>query len=279
MLTSSPGAEALQKDPYPHYATPDALEDYASLCRDFPAEDTFAGSIRMHGDLTSGDEGYADLLARSQAYRALHQWVYSTSFVATFLDLFDDDIDERVRAGDLLYDPRDLKISPDPVEGRDLLGVNNLYDTEPFLFPRMDIGIGRLDYGKVNGGRGIHVDNLTRLVSILVYIDDNDTMVGGEHRLYRLEDFRPVISKVYKPEGNLMVASLQTNEALHDVNPITAIEGVRKAIYMAVSCSAEIWRPSTDKRIQRLGKSRYKASLGERAMRKIWRKLGGAGQG
>lgn len=162
---------------------------------------------------------------------------------------------------------------PAPFEGRRMIGQGKQHRDDPFLFPRLDLGIGRLEYGKVNGGGGVHVDNLPRLVSILVYIDHNPDMVGGEHRLYRLERKKPVVDKVYAPERNLMVASLQTNFALHDVNPVTAITGVRKALYMAVSCSTEIWRPQRDARLGKLTKNRYRPGRVQRWIDKAARAL------
>ena len=255
--------------PYPHVALSNSLANYDDLVADFPAENRFARQIRMHGDLTYGDEEYAKLIGESAAYRAVHDWVYSAEFIELFLQTFDDEIDVRVKSGELMHDPRLMEIRPNHNEGRTMIGPDNDKEKETFLFSRIDIGIGKEGYGKVNGGRGIHVDNLTRLVSILFYIDDNETMVGGEHRLYGLNGSEPFIDKVYPPQGNLMVASLQTNWALHDVNPVTKIEGSRKAFYAAVACSRQIWKPHRDQSLQRLTVNRYKPTIAERALRKI----------
>lgn len=255
--------------PYPHVATAGTLLDYDALRAAFPAEDRFGPQIRMHGDLTHPDSEYMKLIAEEPAFARLHDWVYSAGFVRTFLELFDAEIGRYVDNGDLLRDPRTLPIRPEPYEKRgDLIGYGNVSD-EAFLFPRLDIGIGKLNYGLENGGGGIHVDNLTRLVSILVYIDDNPDMVGGEHRLYRVENYEPVVAQVYPARGDFMVASLQSNRAFHDVNPVTAIKGLRKAMYMAVSCSAEIWRPDGDVRLAKLTKSRYRAPAAVRALKSV----------
>jgi hypothetical protein len=257
--------------PYPHVAANDVLLDYAELTRAFPPEERFGPKIRMHGDLTHNDSEYIRLIEGEDSYNKLHNWVYSSDFIESFLRLFDKQIEKCVVDGDLLFDPRTLPIRPAPYERRDdLIGFATVSD-EAFLFPRLDLGIGKLNYGLENGGGGIHVDNLTRLISILVYIDENPDMVGGEHRLYRLEDYTPVIEKIYPARGNFMVASLQSNRALHDVNPVTAIKGVRKAMYMAVSCSAEIWRPDPDVRLRKLTKSRYRAPAPVRAARSVAR--------
>jgi hypothetical protein len=74
----------------------------------------------------------------------------------------------------------------------------------------------------------------------------------------------PVSDKVYAAQGNLMVASLQSNSALHDVNPVTEIVGFRKVMYKAVSCSTESWRPHRDPVLQKLTKNRYRPSRADR---------------
>lgn len=270
MVIRTVGPDEVTTSPYPHVATANTLLDYEALTAGFPAENRFGPQIRMHGDLTHPDPQYMKLIEEVPAFGRLHEWVYSAGFIKTFLVLFDEEIDKYVKSGDLLMDPRELPIRSAPYEKREeLIGYSNVANDDAFLFPRLDIGIGKLDYGKVNGGGGIHTDNLTRLVSILVYIDENETMVGGEHRLYRVEDYTPVIDKIYPAKGNFMVASLQSNRALHDVNPVTAITGLRKAMYMAVSCSAEIWRPDPDVRLQKLTKSRYRPPAAVQALRSV----------
>lgn len=259
-------------DPYAHVVIADALRDYASLERDFPSAEQFGPHIRSHGDLTHGDEGYSRLIETSAAYRNLHEWVYSPDFLHAFLELFRNEIDAQVRTGALLLNPLALQVRPAPYEGRIMLTRGRAPSSETFLFPRLDLGIGRLGYGKVNGGKGVHVDNLTRLISILVYIDDNPSMRGGEHRLFALNNYEPLLRKTYRPQRNLLIASLQSNRALHDVNPVTAIDGVRKAFYMAVSCSTEIWKPPSDRRLARLTGNRYEPSIMARIGRRL-RKL------
>lgn len=275
VLCQPPAAIAVHASPYPHTALTPAFADYDGLVADFPAEDRFASRIRMHGDLTAGDAEYDRLVEASSSYRALHDWIYSPDFVRAFLEIFDETIESAVKAGELLFDPRTLPIRAEPYEGRRMIGMSGPRTTDAFLFPRLDLGIGLLDYGKVNGGGGIHVDNVTRLMSALLYIDRNPTMIGGEHRLYRLQGTRPVIDKVYPPEPNLMVASLQSNVALHDVNPVTAIEGCRKALYFAVSCSLPIWRPHSDRALQSLTKNRYRPSTAERLLRRVKKVIAG----
>jgi len=112
-------------------------------------------------------------------------------------------------------------------------------------------------YGLHNGGRGIHVDNLPRLISILVFLNTPQSMVGGTHRLYGLRESEPVLKKVYHPISGLLIGSLQSNRAFHDVEPIARIDGERRAFYIAVSCSEPIWKKEVDRRLGVLNKNRH----------------------
>jgi len=159
--------------------------------------------------------------------------------------------------GELLFDPRRAEIKPHPIEQRAHLSAKKFVGGGRFLFPRMDLGVGKLGYGLENGGGGIHTDNASRLISILFFIDADPLMIGGEHRMYSICDGTPVLAKIYFPKKNLLIASLQTNRALHDVNPITKLGSSRKAIYMAISASEDIWAKSGDEHLQKLTKNRY----------------------
>lgn len=258
-------------EPYPHIAVGNALSRYSEIDSDFPEESEFGPSLRMHGDLTYVDAQYQELIARSPVYQALHRWVYSAEFIQQFLTMFDLEIDAKVSSGELLFDPRSLPIRPEPFEARTKINVDRVGSKDPFLFPRLDLGVGRLNYGREHGGGGVHVDNLTRLISTLVYIGENPSMKGGEHRLYKLEGTRPLIDKVYAPKPNFMVASVQSNFAYHDVNPVTHIEGVRKAFYLAVSCSTEIWRPHRDRSLSKLTKNRYRPPAHVKAVQRTFK--------
>lgn len=242
--------------PYAHVVCRDALDRNDDLNEDFPPKEDFGPTIRMDGDLTAGDPDYEDLMARSAAYRDLHRQVYSTEFINAFLTLFRRDIRRTLRKRELLLDPFALKIVPEPIEkrvsGRSFVGWN-----EPFLYPRFDIGYGGVGYGVKNGGRGVHVDNLPRLVSILVFLNTPRSMVGGSHRLYGLRRGEPVLKRTYHPASGLVIASLQSNRAFHDVDPITSIEGERRAFYIAVSCSVPIWKREVHPTLCKLNKNRY----------------------
>ncbi len=242
--------------PYPHVACRDALADIAELDAAFPSPERFGPTIRMDGDLTSGDPEYENLISQSHAYAGLHRQVYSRPFIETFLDLFRAEITAAYRKGELLLDPFSLDIVPEPLEKR-VSGRSFVGRSAPVLYPRFDIGYGGVGYGVNNGGRGIHVDNLPRLVSVLVYLNTPPSMVGGAHRLYALRGSEPVLAQAYRPVAGLLIASLQSNRAFHDVEPITAIDGQRRAFYMAVSCSEPIWKKEVDAALSALSRNRF----------------------
>jgi hypothetical protein len=255
--------------PYPHMVFEDALGSISNtLNADFPSKDRFGPTIRMDGDLTTGDPGYEELISQSAVYGNLHQQVYSTQFITVFLELFRPYIEQAYQQGQLLLDPFSLKIIPEPVEKR-VSGRSFVSGTAPFLYPRFDIGYGGVGYGVHNGGRGIHIDNLPRLISILVFLNTPRSMIGGTHRLYGLRRSKPVLEKAYPSRSGLLIASLQSNRAFHDVEPITTIDGERRAFYMAVSCSEAIWKKEVHKTLSALNKNRYDPPPPSKILRKL----------
>ena len=247
--------ERVIESPYAHVLCEHALHSVQRLNADFPSIERFGPSIRMDGDLTAGDQGYEELLSQSSVYSALHRQVYSTEFIRVFLDLFRPYIQMAYEKGHLLANPFALEIVPEPIEKR---GSRTFVGgAVPVLYPRFDIGYGGVGYGLDNGGRGIHVDNPPRLVSILVFLNTPQFMDGGTHRLYGVRRSKPYLEKVYNPVAGLLIASLQSNRAFHDVDAIKAIDGERRAFYMAISCSEPIWRRELDRKLSALSKNRY----------------------
>jgi hypothetical protein len=252
--------ERVIESPYPHLVSESALDELSKLNTDFPSKDHFGPTIRMDGDLTAGDQEYEELISQSSAYRALHQQVYSVEFIRIFLELFRPSIQRAYEQGELAVDPFALKIVPEPIEKR-VSGRSFVGGGESFLYPRFDIGYGGVGYGLHNGGRGVHIDNLPRLISILIFLNTPQSMVGGSHRLYELQGDIPVVKKVYNPVSGLMIASLQSNRAFHDVEPIETIDGERRAFYMALSCSEPIWKKEIHRKLSVLSKNRYDAPI------------------
>ena len=248
-------AEPIIEDPYPHLALPGALEHTDSLNDDFPLKDRFGPTIRMDGDLTAGDPGYEKLIVRSSYYKALHKQIYSIEFVKACLEPFRQSIRAAYQSGQLLVDPFKLPIVPAPVEMR--VGRSFVSGTELFLYPRVDIGYGVVGYGKNSGGRGIHIDNLPRLISIMVFLI-RPSFNEGRSFIASMGFMRAnlYLKKIYRPIAGLLVASLQSNRAFHDVDPIVSIDGERRAFYIAISCSGPIWKKETNKDLSALKKNR-----------------------
>ena len=274
-------------EPYPHLVVDDAFGLSDELEKDFPKQIGFPKrSIRMDSDMSFPDIEYLRLLCQSESYLALHNYVYSPSFTAQLLGALEEPIRALHQRGDLLFDPFSLPIIASPLE-KEIFNQNEEVSASPFLFPRLDIGYGGVGYGAVNGGGGIHTDNWNRLISIIYYVNSNKTMQGGEHRMYRIEEGLPILAKEYKPKKGQLIAALQTNTSLHDVNPIRHIEGYRNAYYLAVSCSKKIWREDSEW-VMRLTKNRAPkiiiqdvntgqgvrlTDLGRRILGKIYHKL------
>jgi hypothetical protein len=131
---------------------------------------------------------------------------------------------------------------------------------EKFLYPRIDIGTGIKNYGINNGGRGPHIDNPQRLISILYYCGGFSKIEGGEHRIYEINKSKKDLNifKTIYPKKNTLIAAIQNNIAFHDVNPVTNIEGQRNAFYLAISSNLRIWKNLKRNRVNLLyNKNRY----------------------
>ena len=235
----------VEAQPFPHICLEDLFSDKNGLNDSFPTEDYFTNSLRMDRDMTYPMSNYIDLISREKSYNKLHNYVYSVEFVKLFLGVFKTKIEELVETGELRFNPLELPIISTPFESEFHMMNDNL-EQKPFLFPRLDIGFGGANYGKSNGGAGIHTDNAGRLISMLYYVNTPKEMVGGEHRMWGIDNKVPILEKEVKAVSGRLLASLQTNYALHDVNPITKIKGYRKAFYLAISCNQPIWNASED---------------------------------
>jgi len=149
--------------------------------------------------------------------------------------------------------------------------INNFQKkNKSYFYSRLDIGFGKKNYGADSGGKGPHIDNPQRLISVLFFVGGFNSITGGEHRLYKKVSEDLVIDKIYPVKKNFMIASLQNNVAFHDVNPIEKIDGKRNAYYMAISSSKKIWRDCNNSKINlRYNKNRIKKNLLEKTLSKI----------
>lgn len=233
------------QNPFPHIIIENFFEEnfFVELEKNFPNKNNFKKNNvgRMHGDTTYGDDLYFNLLNKSKHYNDLHNWVYSKDFINYFLEFFRENF---LQEKDLLANPFDYEIKSAPIEIGKVFNKYQIKNTKEnlYLYPRLDLGFGIENYGKDTGGKGPHIDNPQRLISILFYVGGYDTIMGGEHRMYKKNKNDLIVDKIYPPKRNLLIASLQNNDAFHDVNPIIEINGQRNAYYMAISSSAKIWK-------------------------------------
>ena len=237
------------KDPYPYIVIENFFEEnfYKNLEKKFPSELDFKNQKnkinRMNYDTSYKDNLYDSLIKNEYEFKELHDYIYSNKFIKYFVDLFDEDIRLEINQKSLknIYE---YKINSNPFEIEKIISVKD-FDKNEFkgiLYPRLDLGMGLIGYGKETGGKGIHVDNPQRLISILLYFGGYKHITGGELRIWRKEKQELKIANIIKPQPNVLVASLQSNLSFHDVNPVTEIKGTRNACYIAISSDNKIWK-------------------------------------
>ena len=197
----------------------------------------------MNFDTSHKDELYSDLISNINEYKKLHEFIYSKNFMNYFLQIFKTDIDKEIYQLNL-KDINNYLLDFNPLEIEKVYSKFDLNNNEVkrILFPRLDIGIGIKGYGIKTGGKGIHVDNPQRLISILFYLGGFQKIEGGEHRIWTKKNNKLEIDKIIQPKPNLLIASLQNNVSFHDVNPIKSMTGTRNAFYIAISANQKIWK-------------------------------------
>ena len=220
----------------------DDLQKFYPSYVDFENNKSTVG--RMDGDTTSGNLIYENFINNSKSFKMFHEWIYSENFFEFFLDLFNEDLNEEFKNGSLKYNiNKDTRFNQNQYEKKEVLGVNNYekQNEEFFLYPRLDVGYGRENYGLFNGGSGPHIDNPQRLISILIFIGGYDSINGGEHRIWEKKNKELQVYESFEPIKNRVIASVQNNSAFHDVKPIKKITGQRNAFYLAISANKKIW--------------------------------------
>lgn len=261
--------ENIKNEPYPHIV----LENFTGLGNkletEFPPFDLFGKEVRMDGDLFKEDENFKSFIKTSKVYSKLVDFLTSKELITTLIKSFDVQIQKELDNSELLIDPRNLEITSETLETRS--GGSIIGSKIPKIFPRLDIGYAGKGYGVNNGGRGIHTDNKKRLFSCLLYLNEPDSMVGGEHRLYSMdENYKMHLKESYGVKQDFFIATLQNNTAFHDVNPILEIDGYRKAIYVGITCTNELWAPIRYKKHAELTQNReLPLSLFKRILKRL----------
>ena len=244
----------IKKYPYPYIVIEDFFEEkfYKSLKKNFPTEDEFKLQLnkvnRMHFDTSFGDTLYNKLIVNSPEYKKLHQYIYSKDFIKKYLNDFSKDIQLEIKSNNL-DNVFEYKIVEEALEKDKIFNktdIQSSHKVNSHLYSRIDLGMGKKNYGLINGGKGIHVDNPQRLISIIFYLGGFTKIQGGEFRVWQKIDNKMKIFETIKPKENLMIVGLQNNISFHDVNPLTEINGTRNTFYMAISSNVKIWKSLED---------------------------------
>jgi len=235
--------------PYPYIVFENFFDNnfYEIIEKKFPSLEDFKkypNKInRMNFDTSFPDDLYNKLTSEVSQYQILHEYIYSEKFMKYFIKIFEKDIKDEISKGNL-KNVLDYNLNYNPYEVHKIYSKRDLEENlqTKILYPRLDIGAGIKGYGKNTGGKGIHVDNPQRLISILFYSGGYTKMVGGELRIWEKYSEELKISNIIKPKPNSLVASLQNNISFHDVNPVEDISGSRNAFYIAISANEPIWK-------------------------------------
>ena len=236
--------------PFPYVKIHNFLDQdfFTQLEKSFPTINSFKNSSRsvkrMDFDTTCGDKLYDKLIDENNFYNLFHEYIYSDEFIEFFLNIFKEDINNETKLGFLTEDVKSFEINSKPYEIGGIISKKEINKKiRKFIYPRFDIGVGIEGYGKNSGGKGIHIDNPQRLISILFYLGGFNEIEGGEHRIWKKSyNSNLEVHESIKPEKNLLIAGLQNNLAFHDVNPVVSVEGSRNAFYLAISCSVSVWK-------------------------------------
>jgi len=194
-----------------------------------------------------GDEGYQQLLATQPAWQALFHTFHSQDFIdwcsSQFAEVWEQD-GCKIKLSEARYVPyREDRIDKERAKLRKV-------EHEPQeLWVRMDLHQGRMGYD-----RPVHLDHARRLMSMLIYMcDQNENeMKGGELFLHASEKHLPPICVT--PRHNLMVAFPCSSQSYHSVSPITAQVGPRNYVQIHISSSEDVWpRPAVPRWRRTLG--------------------------
>ena len=256
----------IKKYPYPYIIIENFFEEkfYKNLKNNFPKEEEFKLQPnkvnRMHFDTSFGDDLYNKLIINSPEYKKLHQYIYSKDFIKKYLNDFKEDIQSEIKLKNL-DDIFEYKIVEEALEKNKIFNkvdIQSSHKENCNLYTRIDLGMGKKGYGLINGGKGIHVDNSQRLISMIFYLGGYTKIKGGEFRVWEKINNDMKLFEIVKLKENLMIISLQNNISFHDVNPVTEIDGTRNAFYMAISSNTKIWKNLEDSNFNKnFNKNRY----------------------
>ena len=232
----------LQESPFPYLVQKELFdpEFYKELKATYPDFGKATGWSRMSKDLMRGDAEFAQTVSHG-AWKTFFDYLNSSKFLNTMTGLFQ----KGLQSDDFLVDPKTLKLA-DHVETREWIATNKVskavadfQGARNEVFVRMDLGIGEKGYK-----RPPHLDWRHRVCSLLVYFDDpaETKMEGGKLIIHKPDGNGYSSVGVVEPENNMGVYKLDNNQSFHSVSEVTAIEGQRKTLYIAISSRGQVWR-------------------------------------
>lgn len=215
---------------YTHFA-PGPNVEYHQMKAALPPMGAIENRVRSHRDIYMGDLEFFKMFSYCPQFRAFcKNTLQSRNYWFNLLNELHYD------AGDTHFDITSLHLADDYIEPRSGINPENL---DLFIYPRIDIGYGVVGYGLENGGQTVHIDMPHRIVSSVLYLTDQSRLEGGEIEVWN----SPTEMKERFPlEENMMLSILQDQNGWHRVNPVTRADEPRIAIYMALSCTKNIWR-------------------------------------
>ncbi len=220
--------------PFPHATHREfiAASAYRELRDSFP--DCPPGSGPTGFSLFWGDEGYARLLETSLTWRALFDTFQSQAFIDWGVQQFAE-VWERAGCQLDLSKARYISYCEDRID-KERPRLRRVEHQPQELWVRMDIHQGRIGYDRM-----IHVDHARRLISMLIYLCDQDEnhLEGGELFLHNGASSPPETR--ITPRHNLMVAFPCTARSYHSVSRITAMATPRNYLQVHISSSVDIW--------------------------------------
>ncbi|NEP14081.1 MAG: 2OG-Fe(II) oxygenase [Symploca sp. SIO2C1] len=250
-------------EPFPHVIKQPFLNPdfYQRLKEEFPANELFDGRPQLIGsrtgrDLFKGDAGFDEFLEKSPSWKEFHDYINSPSFLNLALELFGPHLSRF----ECRVDPNRAKLV-DYTEDRfslwwrskqaKWLGLGRRQDPND-LFVRFDIEQSTQGYKKP-----VHCDWSSRLLSLIIYFCDADEigMDGGNLHIHKHLESKPYsqyerhpkeenteVIQTLRPQENLGVFFLCSNNSYHSVNAINSIKDYRRFIYLNVSSTAQnIW--------------------------------------
>lgn len=279
-------AEPVQHAPYPHVLQDSLLPDevYRDLVRTMPATDEFGKAFRMHGDLTYGDPGYMKLIQNVEAWKTLHEAVHCEDFVRLTIEKFREEIQREIVSGQLDLDLNNYSYTGF-MEGRQITKTVSARhkaskkNKNSELYTRLDIGYGLEGYGVRGGGGGVHIDNASRLFSMLIYFNKQSDFEGGGFNFHVIRDKKPETVKTVQLKENRSLISLQNNTAFHSVSEIKKCKKPRFAVYIAVASRNRLWTRIRNRNAaiysqnRDFSEGRFKLSLLKRGVKKVRRIL------